>query len=135
MYQFQSSLFVVFRCCKSAMLRKLCGGGGDGGCGDGGDGGGDGGGCGGGGGGLVFRVRPLCKSRPPQACTPNLHTNIIPTNIARLKLSGKFPMGLEIPPLRIKITLESNPLKSTMLVRRLAVGGRAALEGSPPPRK
>ena len=30
-------------------------------------------------------------------------------------------MGLGIPPLRIKIMLESNPLKSIMLVRRLAV--------------
>ena len=53
--------------------------------------------------------------------TPNLPTNIVPTNIARLKLSGKLPRGLEIPPLRIKIVLESNPLKSTMLVARLAV--------------
>ena len=31
--------------------------------------------------------------------TPNLPANIVPTNIARLKLSGKSPMGLEIPPL------------------------------------
>ena len=30
-------------------------------------------------------------------------------------------MGLGIPPLNIKIMLESNPLKSTILVRRLAV--------------
>ena len=29
-------------------------------------------------------------------------------------------MDMRIPPLRIKITLESNPLKSTMLVGRLA---------------
>ena len=48
--------------------------------------------------------------------TPNLPTNIIPAKIAWLKLSGKFPMGLEIPPLKTKIMLESNPLKSTMLV-------------------
>ena len=34
---------------------------------------------------------------------------------------GKFPMDLEIPPLSIKIMLESNPLKSTMLVGRLGV--------------
>ena len=40
---------------------------------------------------------------------------------ARLKLSGKFPMGLGIPPLRIKFLLESKPLKSRILVRRLAV--------------
>ena len=30
-------------------------------------------------------------------------------------------MGLGIPPLRIKIMIESNPLKSIILVRRLAV--------------
>ena len=30
-------------------------------------------------------------------------------------------MGLGIPPLEIQITLESNPLKSRILVRRLAV--------------
>ena len=31
-------------------------------------------------------------------------------------------MGLGVPPLRIKIMLESNPPKSRILVRRLAVG-------------
>ena len=31
--------------------------------------------------------------------TPNPPTNIVPTNIARLKLSRKSPMGLSIPPL------------------------------------
>ena len=56
-----------------------------------------------------------------QPDTPNFPTNIIPTYIASLKLSEKFPMGLGIPPLKIKITLESNPLKSIMLVGRLAV--------------
>ena len=54
--------------------------------------------------------------------TPDLPTNITPTNIAWLRLSRKFPMDLGIPPLIIKIMLESNPLKSIMLVRRLAVG-------------
>ena len=32
-------------------------------------------------------------------CTPNLPTNIVPTNNAWLKLSGKFPMDMRIPPL------------------------------------
>ena len=66
---------------------------------------------------------------PPEYCrtsnlsgTPNLPTNVIPTEIACLKLSGKLPVGLGIPLLRIEIMLESNPLKSIMLVRRLAVG-------------
>ena len=31
--------------------------------------------------------------------TPNLPTNIVPTNIAWLKLSGKSPMDMRIPPL------------------------------------
>ena len=53
--------------------------------------------------------------------TPNLPTHIIPTKIAWLELSGKLPSGLGIPPLNIKIMLESNPLKSIMLLRRLAV--------------
>ena len=56
-----------------------------------------------------------------EAITPNLPTKITPTMIAWLKLSRKFPMGLRIPPLRIKILLESKPLKSSILVRRLAI--------------
>ena len=43
------------------------------------------------------------------------------TKIRWLKPSGQFPMGLGIPPLEIKIMLESNPLKSRILVRRMAV--------------
>ena len=60
-------------------------------------------------------------SLDPSSDTPNLPTNITPTNFAWLKLSGKSPTGLGIPPLLIKIMLESNPLKSTMLAGRLAV--------------
>ena len=48
---------------------------------------------------------------------PNLPTDHIPTKIACLILSGKFLMGLEIPPLELKIPLESKPLKSRILVR------------------
>ena len=59
--------------------------------------------------------------RREATCTPNLSTGIIPTKIAWLKLSGNFPMGLGVPPLKLKILLESNPLKSRILVRRLAV--------------
>ena len=62
--------------------------------------------------------------------TPNLPTHIVPSNIAWLKTSGKFPMGLRIPPLSIRIMLESNPLKSTMLVGRLGV--RSVLVDSTP---
>ena len=41
-------------------------------------------------------------------------------------------MGLGIPPLKIKILLQSNPLKSRILVRRLAVVGlfEGVTEGS-----
>ena len=53
--------------------------------------------------------------------TLNLPTNITPANIAWVKLWGKFPMGMRIPPLEFKIMLESNPLKSRILVGRLAV--------------
>ena len=53
--------------------------------------------------------------------TANLPTNITPTNIAGLELSGKFPMGLGIPPFLINIMLEPDPLKPTMLVGRLGV--------------
>ena len=35
-----------------------------------------------------------------RSCTPNLPTNMVPTKIARLKLSGKSPMDLGIPPLK-----------------------------------
>ena len=53
--------------------------------------------------------------------TPNLPTKIMPTKIAWLKLSGKFSMGLGIPPLKIKILLGSNPPKSRILAWRSAV--------------
>ena len=52
--------------------------------------------------------------------TPYLPTKIIPTKTFWLKVSGNFPKDLRIPPLKIKILLESNPLKSRILVRRLA---------------
>ena len=61
------------------------------------------------------------------APTPNPPTDIIPSKIARLRLSGRFPMGLGIPPLNIKMLPESNPLKSIMLVGRLAVRGVGTL--------
>ena len=57
----------------------------------------------------------------PPVSTPNLPTNIIPTKIRSLIISGQFPMNMRIPPLNIKTMRESNPLKSRILVRRLAV--------------
>ena len=45
----------------------------------------------------------------------------LPTNIAWLKLSRRFPVYMRIPPLLIKVMLESNTLKSTMFVGGLAV--------------
>ena len=48
----------------------------------------------------------------------NFPTNIIPTKVGWLMLSRKSPMDMWIPPLQIIIMLESNPLKSTILVRR-----------------
>ena len=54
---------------------------------------------------------------------PILPAKMVPARIPWLKLSGKFPldMGVRIPPLGINILLESNPLKSRILVRSLAV--------------
>ena len=55
------------------------------------------------------------------AATLSLPTKIIPAKIRWLKLSGKFPMNMRVPPLEIKILIKSNPLKPWALVRRLAV--------------
>ena len=55
--------------------------------------------------------------------TPNLPTKIIPAQVRWLKTSGIFPTSLGIPPLIIQILLESNPLKSIMLVPRQTVTG------------
>ena len=51
-------------------------------------------------------------------------TKIIPAKIAGLKLSGRFPMDMRIPPLELKVLLESSPPKSRIVVRRLAVPTR-----------
>ena len=67
------------------------------------------------------RQRSWTSMRRHKRITPNLPTTIVPTNIAKLKLSGKSPMDMRIPPLKFKIMLESNPLKSTMLVGGLGV--------------
>ena len=50
---------------------------------------------------------------------PNLPTKIVPAKIPRLNISGKSPMGLRIPPLKIKILLESKTSESRILVQRL----------------
>ena len=57
---------------------------------------------------IIIRESALGRSWQGKHCgdpgrTPNLPTNIIPTNIAWLKLSGKLPMGLGIPPLLMNI--------------------------------
>ena len=50
--------------------------------------------------------------RASERATAKLPAKIIPTKIRRLKKSRKLPMDMRIPPLKIKILLESNPLKS-----------------------
>ena len=67
---------------------------------------------------------------PTRPSTPNRPTKIVPTKIVPakirwLKISGKLPTDMRIPPLKIKIMLESNPLKSRILVRRLAISAWA----------
>ena len=56
--------------------------------------------------------------------TPNLPTKSIPTKIRWRRISWKFPLVMRTPPLEVKIMLESNSLKSRILVRRLAVVGQ-----------
>ena len=50
------------------------------------------------------------------------------------KFPGNSPMDMRIPPLKLKILLESNPLKSRILVRRFAVhpSPRVRSLGKPP---
>ena len=81
----------------------------------------------------IYKALATTRSRRPSSLaadespvSPNLPTKIISTKIARLKTSRKSPMRLGIPPLKIKILLESNPLKSRIVVRRLAVEGYEA---------
>ena len=56
---------------------------------------------------------------PPINTLP--HASPPRTQIRRLHISGEFPTDMRTPPLEIKILPESNPPKSKILVRRLAV--------------
>ena len=57
---------------------------------------------------------------PYTTCGP-LPTKNLPAKIRCFIISGKSPMDVRIPPLRIEILLESNPLTSKVLVGRLGV--------------
>ena len=48
---------------------------------------------------------------------PDLPAKTIPAKIARIKMSGKFPVDTRIPPLQIKVLLKSNPRKSRIFVQ------------------
>ena len=61
------------------------------------------------------KAGPSERTHAPSA--PKLPAKNFPAKIRRLKTSGKLPTGLGIPPLEIKVMLESNPLKSRSLVR------------------
>ena len=68
--------------------------------------------------------------------TPNLTTKTIPTKIARLTISGNFPMDMRIPPLKVKILLESNKPSeiqnlSTEIGRSTGTRSRRRFEGAP----
>ena len=56
--------------------------------------------------------------------TPSLPTEITPARIPCFKTSWKSPTDMRIPTLKFKMMFESNPLKSGILVRRLAVALR-----------
>ena len=51
---------------------------------------------------------------------PHLPIETVPTEIRRLETYKTFPVDMIIPSLIMKTTLESNPLNSRRLVRRLA---------------
>ena len=51
----------------------------------------------------------------------SLHCNILHSKIRWLRISGKSPMDVRMPPLKTKILLESNTLRSRIFLRRLAV--------------
>ena len=64
---------------------------------------------------LAMEVR--CR----RADLTHLPAEITPTKIRWLKITVKFPTDMRIPLLDIKILLQSNPLKSGIVVRRLVV--------------
>ena len=72
----------------------------------------------------VRQARPRHGGQGRRNTTPNLLTKILPTKIRRLKISGEFPIDLRIPPLKLKlkILLESNPLKSRIPLCQTPVG-------------
>ena len=65
--------------------------------------------------------------RRAQVHMPNHPTKNLPAKIGCLKISVRFPMGLGFPPLKIKILLGSNPLKSRILAQRLAAASSKAV--------
>ena len=74
--------------------------------------------------GHTYAARGASGQKMPR---PNPRAPNLPTNINYLYQDlltqhfWKFPTDMKIPPLNIKIMLESSPLKSRIVVRRLAV--------------
>ena len=58
----------------------------------------------------------------------NLPAKNLPAKIRWLNIFWEFPAGLGIPPLEIQIMLESSPLKSRILVQRLAASSQWSTE-------
>ena len=52
-----------------------------------------------------------------------ISTSCIPTKMCWLKMSGRFPMDMRMPPRKSKSMLASDPPKSAILVQRLAILG------------
>ena len=78
----------------------------------------------------IGHVPPSRASRV-EGAVPSLsgENKNLQTKIRRLRISGKFPMELSIPPLEMKMLLESSPLKC-----KLWLGGPRRLLWVPPPR-
>ena len=72
----------------------------------------------------------MAQGLVPCKCTPNLPTTTLPTKVRWLNKSGRLPMDMIIPPLWLKIQLESNPLKSRIVVQILAVNSQVTTQAS-----
>ena len=61
----------------------------------------------------IRRRRAWRERGSVEGTTPSLRTRNLSAKIRWLKLSGEFPMGLGIPPLNIKIMLESDSVTNS----------------------
>ena len=80
----------------------------------------------------VHAALVLLAGGEPARAAPNLPTETIPAKIRGRRASGKSPVDVRIPPLELKILIESKPPESGILVRRIGRrrprGGKTAAD-------